>query len=114
MEKARAINTRRGQGERHGGGERELSSAQCVPHQSYFQRYPSLTVFSGGREEGAVVARLTALSLRRNRSFEVASQLFRRFFKVHPSLARRIDFLSEKTSEMQSAFSPVPIESREG
>lgn len=67
MEKAKAINTRREArraraDERHGGGEKTVLGTMRAAPSSYFQRYPSPTVFEReGRDGGG--SRLTALSL---------------------------------------------------
>lgn len=36
---------------KRGGGESTVSSAQCVPHQSYFQRYTSPSVRTEKKQE---------------------------------------------------------------
>lgn len=118
IEKAKAINTRRGQEPGEPGrakdteAERELSSAQCVPHQSYFQRYPSPTVSAAGRRDGG--SRLTALSLRRIVPSRLARSCFVASLKPILPLRRRVDSLSKKASEMQSASTPGTIGNREG
>lgn len=107
VEKTKAINIRRRREETE--VERHCPLGTMREHQSYFQRYSSPTVLAARKRQGG--SRLTALSLHRI----VPSrwlQLFRRFFKG-PSFPTRpstsvyvcVDFLSEKTLEMQKPSS---------